>query len=709
MKATITAGALVVLLAGATAISAQQAPASKDSDTKPAAASTAAEGKAAPAPQAAASLIDMDLGALTEVRVTSATKSEVSLQLAPNIVRVFTSQDIAAHSMRTVQDILERVPGVDIQQYRGGHQLMWDRGVQSRYNNKTILLVDGMPLRDGYYGNWTLDNMLPVESIDRVEVLNGPGSVLYGANGLSGVISITTKRAGKAFSLDSGSYGSTRANAQYNYKGLFANVSASRSDGFSPDYNVDGLQRAHNQESQSATGLVSYHTDNLNVMGSFTDYTYPYRYRESNSEYIYRRQPFFGTASYKVDLGGSRSLNVRGYYDHYDFSIDKTKFKSVTTTDLSKVSTEYLPTEMWGTDADFSSMFGKHEIVTGLSYSADRSRNSYAHITFNKVAVDTIEPLLTTKPYRQTVGVFANDVWHLSKQVLLTAGARYDAISDFDNQFSWRAGLTAMPGEHWYGKALYGTSYRIPVYREYIAVGNDNPYLRPETIGTFEGQVGYVQKHMDLNATFFYNRYKDFIQELWPVTMTNPDGTTRVINDETSFNGDTRQTAGVEVFGRFKPAKGLDIIAGYSRKLKHTETLGTEMLANMVLLHPERVSANEQEIKYLSDSTVSFSATYLFLQRVRVGVSGNYYGGRAVTQWYQADVAKKDPSNADGFMMTSIFGDVTIYKGLAVRWKVDNALDVRAFSPAYGSYGGPEQYDLQWPGRSAWLGLACKF
>lgn len=244
-------------------------------------------------------------------------------------------------------------------------------------------------------------------------------------------------------------------------------------------------------------------------------------------------------------------------------------------------------------------------------------------------------------------------------------------------------------------------------------MGVDNPQLTPETIGTLEAQVGYVNKVVDANLTFFYNKYNDFMQELWATSVKNPDGTTRLIDggkgDEMSFNMDTRSTAGLELFGKVQPAKDFEIIAGVSRKLLRTETLGADNLTGITLLYPNRVNAGSQDINYLSDWTANLSATYKFLKRYRIGVSGNFYSARSTDQWYQSESGVQDPANADGFVLMNLFGDIDIYKGLAFRWKVQNVLNSESYSPPYGSYGGPEQYDLQWPSRTYWLGLTWKF
>src|SRR6187431_1027868 len=93
-------------------------------------------------------LYSLSLEELLNIKVTSSTKTEVSIQKAPSVVRLFTKDDITRMGFQTVRELLDQIPGFENQEYRAGHQLTWVRGVQARYNNKVLLLIDGVPIRD---------------------------------------------------------------------------------------------------------------------------------------------------------------------------------------------------------------------------------------------------------------------------------------------------------------------------------------------------------------------------------------------------------------------------------------------------------------------------------------------------------------------------------------------------------------------------------
>lgn len=153
-------------------------------------------------------ILDLTLEQLMTVEVESSTKSSITIQKAPSSIKIFKNNDFEKYGFYTLKDILSTIPGMQVQEYRAGHQLIWTRGVQQRYNNKVLLLIDGVPMRDGYYGNFTIDESLPLENIEQIEIISGPGSVLYGTNSFSSVISITTKTEGKSVSAKYGSFNS---------------------------------------------------------------------------------------------------------------------------------------------------------------------------------------------------------------------------------------------------------------------------------------------------------------------------------------------------------------------------------------------------------------------------------------------------------------------------------------------------------------------
>lgn len=650
----------------------------------------------------------LSLEELMNITVVSSTKTEMSMQKAPSVIRLFTKSDIAEHGYQTLREVLDQVPGFEIQEYRAGHQLTWVRGVQSRYNNKVLLLIDGVPMRDNYYGNFNIDEMIPIETVERVEIINGPGSVLYGANSFSGVVSITTKKSGKNVSVKGGSFNSIAANAQADYKGLFVNGNVFKTDGFSPELNSDGKKRSHDQSATNTSFLASYEYKGLQLTGSYTNYEYPYRYRESKSSYAFKRNPIYGSASYTAEVSQNSSVKVRAFYNKYNFEIDKTKYTSATSNDVKSRATEYLNSSLYGADAEYFLKATRHDIVGGVSLLADKANDIHVVTEFNEAPVHEVGDMIVggkSTFTRSTVGFFVQDTWSLTKSINVTGGLRYDVLSDFDNQFNYRIGITGSITKNVYGKILYGTAYRTPSYREYLDVVGYND-VSPEHLKTLEFQIGYVSNKIDVNLTVYNNNYTDFITEVLVDSIQTSTGV-RHIDDEVTFNFDSRSITGIELNTVFKPTRKVSMLVGLSYKLHATEKLGSYG-TDEIIYTSQQMNFNERDLLFMSKLTGNFTATYHFGDRARVSLSGLYFGDRKTPSDYQADVpaAVQDKSNADGFIRLNFAGSVNIYKGLSANININNLLDGKHYS---GPFGGQTDYDAQFTGRVFRGGLNYKF
>lgn len=133
---------------------------------------------------------------LMNIEVTSASKTEQKLSRVAAAIFVITQEDIRRSGARNIPDLLRMVPGLDVAEINGSTWAIGSRGFNSQFSNKLLLLVDGRsaysPTFSGVYWD-TLD--LPLADIERIEVIRGPGGSIWGANAVTGVISIFTKKA----------------------------------------------------------------------------------------------------------------------------------------------------------------------------------------------------------------------------------------------------------------------------------------------------------------------------------------------------------------------------------------------------------------------------------------------------------------------------------------------------------------------------------
>lgn len=165
-------------------------------------------------------LADLSLEDLMNVEVVSANRKAQSLQHTAAAVHVITHDDILRSGVRTLPEALRLAPGVDVAQLSSSRWAVGVRGDAGRFSNKLQVLVDGRSVYSAHYSGvfWEAEH-LPLEDIDRIEVIRGPAGAVWGANAVNGVINIITRQAlrtdGTASSVSVGSDGLRTVNLRH--------------------------------------------------------------------------------------------------------------------------------------------------------------------------------------------------------------------------------------------------------------------------------------------------------------------------------------------------------------------------------------------------------------------------------------------------------------------------------------------------------------
>lgn len=138
----------------------------------------------------------LSLEELKNVRITSATKSPEPLSQVPAAVFVITQEDIRRSGATTIPDVLRMAPGVQVARISATEWAVNMRGFNQLYANKLLVLVDGRSVYSHVFSGvfWDAQDM-PLEDIERIEIIRGPGAALWGANAVNGVINIITRNA----------------------------------------------------------------------------------------------------------------------------------------------------------------------------------------------------------------------------------------------------------------------------------------------------------------------------------------------------------------------------------------------------------------------------------------------------------------------------------------------------------------------------------
>lgn len=151
-----------------------------------------------PRPAQGQDLTAMSIEDLMNVKVSSVTKTEEKLSRTASAVFVIGPEDIRASGALNIPDLLRMVPGVDVAQITANAWAISVRGFNGRFSNKLLVLLDGRVVYTPTTGNVFWDVLdVPLEDVERIEVIHGPGGSIWGANAVDGVINILTRNAGQ--------------------------------------------------------------------------------------------------------------------------------------------------------------------------------------------------------------------------------------------------------------------------------------------------------------------------------------------------------------------------------------------------------------------------------------------------------------------------------------------------------------------------------
>lgn len=143
-----------------------------------------------------ADLANQSLEDLMNVKVVSVSKTEQPISRAASAIFVITQEDIRRSGATNIPDLLRMVPGMDVASIDGNAWAITARGFNARFGNELFVMVDGRSVYTPSFGGVYWESLdIPLEDIDRIEVIRGPGGSIWGTNAVNGVINIITKKA----------------------------------------------------------------------------------------------------------------------------------------------------------------------------------------------------------------------------------------------------------------------------------------------------------------------------------------------------------------------------------------------------------------------------------------------------------------------------------------------------------------------------------
>ena len=501
---------------------------------------------------------------LGEVVVTGSNQA-TSRNLLPYTVSIVNSRQLEATGKTQLLSALSgEVPSLFVSQRNifgfgvsnGGSGGIKIRGVGGSPTNAILMMVDGQPQFAGLYSHPVAD-FYETEYVDHVEVLRGPGSVLYGSNAMGGVINVITKQARQdgvhtTLSTQYGSYNTWQSSlTNMVRKGKFSSLVSLGYD------RTDGLQDNFDFKQASLYAKLGYDVAKnwslfadyslMNFIGNDPIYA---KLRNAESNDIYHQNVTRGEASVTLSNQYAASATngaVRIYYSYGNHYIDDPNhFHSLDDRFGILAYQNFSPWKMATATVgfDFNTYTGKIPMSGGHAY-GDGSRPAQMQ-TIDRKSITEYSPYITLQQA-------------LFKGILTLNGGLRMANSDrFGSHWLPQVGFAVHPGDDWTLKASLAKGYRNPSFREMYLYAVANPDLNPESMMNYEASIAkHFSRYLSMDVTAYFSEGSNLIQT---ASVPTADGgtTNRNMNTGSFIN------KGIEVSAQSHPLDVLSLRASYS-------------------------------------------------------------------------------------------------------------------------------------------------
>jgi len=476
--------------------------------------------------------------------VITPTRTKQLLKDVGSSVSVITEKEIANSKSPLLLDVLRQTPGLEVTRVgpMGGGTSLFLRGASSA---QTLVFVDGVRMNSPTSGGFDFAN-LTTDNIERVEILRGPQSTLYGSAAMGGVVNIITKKGAGDTKVTLGTEYGMRDTCRETI-----NVSGGKEDF---DYSIGGSYLKTHGISQASNGSEKDGYENFTgsarlgwnflkngrvdttIRGSHSDYeldgyVFGVGLTDDPDRHVTTDEILFSTKVSKTffDLWTPSFL----------FSVNDTELKGFDPTDAQG---EYrIPTRLWRFEhqSDFS-LFENDTLTVGYEYETKKGKN---------------EGVFDWETFWNNA-VFAENQIKLFDALSLTAGIRRDDYSTFGNQVTYRT--TASYNIEKIGTRFHsswGTGFRAPSINELFYPYYGNPNLKPERSKGWDFGIGkeILKDKLTIDITYFKNDFDNLI-----TAAVQPDGSYLAENVAKA------ESEGIETVLTYKPFTKLSLTGTYT-------------------------------------------------------------------------------------------------------------------------------------------------
>lgn len=473
---------------------------------------------------------------LMNIPVTTVSRQQVDLQTTPAAVFVLNRDDLRRSQVTSIPDALRLVPGVQVASIDANKWAVSIRGFNSRAANKLLVLIDGRSIYDPLFGGvfWEARNV-PIEEIERIEVIRGPGGTLWGTNAVNGVINIITRRSkdtlGARAVVGVGTEERSSVNVRYGWQlgdAGHARVYLAHVDkdtAFSPNAAHDDARLLRGG---FRADLPLGRAGELMLKGDAYDSTFGANAPiGGGQDSAHRGQNV--VARWTTGRSGGPHSSLQFWYDHLEFD------------DVN------LGEERHTYDLEYQYEFAErdvHRVIWGAGY---------------RISTDNIRPgpILTLNPASRRINLsslFAQDEISLvDRTVRLTLGAKVERNDYSGTEWQPSVRLAWVPDVNQTAWAAISRAVRSPSRLEADLEAepmlSGNPNIAAENVIAYE--VGYrsrIAREAWADAALFYNEYGDLVS----------------IEGTDLGNLGRAATLGLELIGRWHPSPGLRLEAAYT-------------------------------------------------------------------------------------------------------------------------------------------------